>query len=903
MTVRNLEFFFRPRSIALVGASDRPHSVGGTVLRNLLAGGFAGPIMPVNPRHRELGGLEVHATVADLPQVPELAVICTPPATVPGLIEELGARGTRAAIVITAGLGAKAADGAMTLKEAMLAAAGRHLLRILGPNCIGLLVPGIGLNASFAHVDALPGSVAFVSQSGALVTAVLDWAKSRGIGFSKFVSIGDSADVDFGDLIDHLASDPETSAILLYVESIHAARKFMSAARAAARNKPVIVVKSGRVAEGAKAAASHTGALAGADDVYDAAIRRAGMLRVLTTEELFDAVETLARAKPLGGERLAIMTNGGGPGVMATDALVLDHGRLAGLAPATLGRLDAFLPATWSHGNPADIGGDAPVERYVQTLRVLLDAPECDAILFLHCPTAIVASADIASAVAPIAREARKPLFACWLGGDAVQEARRIFAGAGIPDYDTPENAVHAFLQVVEYRRNQELLLEVPPARTAGVAPDRARARAAVDRALREGGRILSEADSKTVLAAYGVPIVETRIVAGVDEAVRSAGELGYPVALKILSPQITHKSDVGGVALDLETADAVAAAARAMRERVQRARPDATLAGFTVQRMVRRPDAHELIVGVTTDPVFGPVILFGAGGKAVEVVGDRAVGLPPLNAVLARDIVSRTRVARLLAGYRDRPAADMHAIEETLMRISDLVADVPEIVELDINPLLADERGVVALDARIVVAAARAPGVERFAIKPYPAELEEWVAWHGMQVLLRPIRPEDGAQQLRFFRGLQPDDVRQRVFIRTRELGPTQVGRLTQIDYDREMAFVAVVEREAGKPETLGVVRAIADPDNGTAQFAIIVRSELKGRGLGSILLRKLIDYLRARGTRWIEGEALPGNERVFALVRRYGFAIAPSADGSTVTLRASLGNGSTAATGPAVA
>jgi acetyltransferase len=595
------------------------------------------------------------------------------------------------------------------------------------------------------------------------------------------------------------------------------------------------------------------------------------------------------------------MTNGGGPGVMATDALVLEHGELASLSPATLERLDAFLPATWSHGNPADIGGDAPIERYAQTLAVLLGAPECDAILFLHCPTAIVASADIASAVAPIARGAQKPLFACWLGGDAVQEARRVFARAGIPDYDTPENAVQAFLQVVEYRRNQELLLEVPPARTAGFARDRTRARAAVERTLEAGGRILSEADSKTVLAAYGVPIVETRIAASLDEAVHSAGELGYPVALKILSPQITHKSDVGGVVLDLETPDAVAAAARAMRERVQRARPDATLAGFTVQSMVRRPDAHELIVGVTTDPVFGPVILFGAGGKAVEVVADRAVGLPPLNAVLARDIVSRTRVARLLAGYRDRPAADLNAIVETLMRVSDLVADVPEIVELDINPLLADERGVIALDARVVVAVAREPGVARFAIKPYPSELEEWIAWHGLRVLLRPIRPEDGAQQVAFFASLHPDDVRHRIFIRTRELSPTQAGRLTQIDYDREMAFVAVLERAAGKPETLGVVRAIADPDNGVAQFAIIVRSELKGRGLGSILLRKLIDYLRARGTKWIEGEALPDNDRVFALVRRYGFAITPSADGSTMTLRASLGNGSTAAAGPA--
>jgi acetyltransferase len=895
MTVRNLEYFFKPRSIAVIGASDRPHSVGETVLRNVVAGGFAGVVMPVNPRHRQLAGLDVHPTVDDLPHTPDLAVICTPPATVPRLVAALGARGTKAVVVISAGLGAADRDGGGTLEETMLAAAQPHLLRILGPNCVGILVPHIGLNASFAHTGAIPGSVAFVSQSGALVTAVLDWAKSRGIGFSKFVSIGDSADVDFGDLIDYLASDVDTSAILLYIESVHAARKFMSAARAAARNKPVIVVKAGRVAEGAKAAASHTGALAGADDVYDAAIRRAGMLRVLTTEELFDAVETLARAKPLRGDRLAIMTNGGGPGVMATDALVLGQGRLATLAAPTLARLDQALPATWSHGNPVDIGGDAPVARYDVTLRALLDDAQCDAVLFLHAPTAIVPSAEIAAAVAPPARAAAKPVFACWLGGDAVREARAAFARDGIPDYDTPESAVRAFLQTVEYRRNQELLLQVPQP-SAASPHDRERACAIVDAALATGGRMLCESDSKTLLRAYGVPVVETRVATGVEDAVRCADAVGYPVALKILSPQITHKSDVGGVALDLDDARAVLSAAGAMRERVRRARPDATIAGFTVQAMVRRPDAHELIVGMTTDAVFGPVILFGAGGKAVEVVGDRAVGLPPLNAVLARDIVSRTRIAKLLAGYRDRPAADTDAIVRTLLQVSDLVANVPGIVELDINPLLADETGVVALDARVAVARTGGAGVERFAIKPYPAELEETVAWDGSTLLLRPIRPDDGEQHRAFLAALTPEDLHHRVFIRTRGLHDTQLGRLTQIDYDREMAFVAVLRRP-GAAETLGVVRAIADPDNRDAEFAIIVRSDLKGRGLGSLLLAKMIAYCRRRGTQRLIGEALAGNARVLALARRYGFALTPSADGSSIMLATDLGNGTIAA------
>ena len=898
MTIRNLDAFFAPRSVALIGASERPHSVGATVLHNLLAGGFAGPVMPVNPRHRELGGVAVYPGVAALPTVADLAIVCTPAPTVPGIVAELAAHGTRAVVVITSGLGARRDDGT-TLKDAMLAAAAPSLLRVLGPNCVGLLVPAMGLNASFAHTDALAGHVAFVSQSGALVTAVLDWAKSRGIGFSKFVSIGDGADVDFGDLVDYLASDPQTSAILLYIESIRTARKFMSAARAAARNKPVIVVKAGRAAEGARAAASHTGALAGADDVYDAAIRRAGMLRVLTTEELFDAVETLARAKPLAGDRLAIVTNGGGPGVMATDALVLGGGHLAALSPPTQARLDAVLPPTWSHGNPVDIGGDAPVGRYVEALRALEGEPGCDAVLFLHAPTAIVRSDAIAANVAPVVRDMAKPVFACWLGGDAVRAARARFAQQAIPDYDTPEAAVRAFLHAVAYRRNQELLLESPPTTAGAFVPDRVRARATVEPSLRSPRAILSEAESKRVLGAYGVPTVETRIATTIDEAVRSADELGYPVALKILSPQITHKSDVGGVVLDLADADAVAAAARAMRERVARARPDATLAGFTVQPIVRRPDAHELIAGVTTDPVFGPIVLFGAGGKAVEVVADRAVGLPPLNAVLARDIVARTRVAKLLAGYRDRAAADLDAIADTLIAISNLVADLPEVIELDINPLLADARGVVALDARIVVAPATSSGVERFAIKPYPAELEETVAWNGTPIVLRPIRPEDGEQHRAFLASLSPEDIRHRVFMRARDLSPTQFGRLTQIDYDREMAFVAVAE-EGGRARTLGVVRAIADPDNRVAAFAIIVRSDLKGQGLGSKLLAKMIAYCASRGTYAIEGEALAGNARVLALARRYGFATTPSVDGATLTLRLVLGNGRMSAHAP---
>lgn len=892
MSIRNLEHLFKPRSVAVIGASERPHSVGATVLHNMIEGGFAAALFPVNPKYTTLAGRKTYARVGDLPAVPELAVICTPPATVPGIIGELGACGTKAAIVLTAGLGTIRDEQGRSLKESMLAAAKPHLLRILGPNCVGLLVPGSHLNASFAHTNALPGRLAFVSQSGALVTGVLDWATSRGIGFSSFISLGDGADVDFGDVLDYLASDADTHAILLYIEDIQHARKFMSAARAAARNKPVLVIKAGRAPEGAKAAASHTGALAGADDVYDAAIRRAGMLRVFSTEDLFNAVETLARSRLLTGERLTIMTNGGGPGVMATDALICNGGQLAALSNTTRATLDAILPATWSHGNPVDIIGDAPAERYLRTMEALLQDAQSDAILFIHAPTAIVSSIDIANTLVPLVRSTARNVIACWLGGDAVAQARHVFTEAGIPTYDTPEDAVRGFMQIVQYRRNQNLLMQVPPSLPTDAVPDRAKAQAVIRDALASGRQMLSEPEAKTLLAAYGIPVVETRIAHTVMEAMQAAREIGFPVAVKILSPEITHKTEVGGVVLDLETPDAVQAAAEAIHKRLQALRPDAHLQGFSIQAMARRPHAHELIVGVTTDPVFGPVILFGQGGIAVEVTADHAIGLPPLNMVLVRELISRTRVARLLAGYRDRPPADIDAICRTLIQVANLVTDMAEIVEIDINPLLADRQGVIALDARVRVSSppTTVAGVDRLAIRPYPKEWEVWITWQGKPLLLRPIKPEDGPEHIALFNALDPEDVRYRMFIRLRELQPSQLARLTQVDYDREMAFIATRPRQDGTFETLGVARAIADPDNVTAEFAIIVRSDLKGQGLGTILMRRLIDYCRSRGTQRMVGEALRDNEHIRNLARRFGFDIDTASDAGTMCLRLDL-------------
>ncbi|MFL6675233.1 MAG: GNAT family N-acetyltransferase [Massilia sp.] len=874
MSVRNLEYLFNPHSVAVIGASERAHSVGATVLRNVLGSPFTGQVYAVNPKYRLLAGRAVYADVSALPEAPELAVICTPAATVPGIVAQLGERGTKAAVVISAGLGASDGSG-RTLKQAMLDAARPHLLRILGPNCVGLLVPPIGLNASFAHTDALRGHTAFVSQSGALVTGVLDWAKSRGIGFSRFVSLGDSADMDFGDVLDYLATDRETHAILLYMEDVRHARKFMSAARAAARSKPTVVLKSGRAPEGARAAASHTGALAGTDQVYDAAIRRAGMLRVLSTEDLFDAVETLARTRPLGGERLAILTNGGGPGVMATDELVCGGGVLARPAPQTIARLDALLPATWSRANPIDIIGDAPVERYAGALQALLDDPETDAVLLIHAPTAIVPSADIARAVIPIAVAARCNVIGCWLGGDGLRAARDAWAAAGLPTFDTPEEAVHGFLQMVQYRRNQQVMMRVPPSTLPGTPPDRESARAAIRAALSEQRQMLSEPEVKSVLSAYGIPVVETRSVASEAEAVAAAGEIGFPVALKILSPDITHKSDVGGVALDLANASAVSAAAQAMQQRLSRLKPGARLHGWTVQAMARRPEAVELIAGAATDPVFGPTILFGQGGIAVEIVADRALALPPLDMALARDLVARTRAAKLLAGYRNRAPADVDAVCRVLIAVAQLVADMPEIAELDINPLLADGAGVIALDARVRVAASSSTSAaDRLAIRPYPAELEQVVRWQGQPLLLRPIRPDDAAAHIAFFRQLDPEDVRLRMFVRVREVDPAQLARFTQIDYDREMAFIATRTGADGSAETLGVARAVADPDHAKAEFAVIVRSDLKGQGLGTLLMNALVAYCRARGVGELVGEVMLENTRMLRLAANFGFA-----------------------------
>ncbi len=875
MSIRNLDQLLKPRSVAVIGASTKPRSVGAVLARNLFAAGFAGPIMPVNPHHEAIEGVVTYPDVAHLPMVPDLAVIATPPETVPGLIAELGARGTKAAVVISAGFGEGADAHGKDLRRAMLEAAGCHCFRILGPNCLGLMVPGLHLNATFAHIAASAGDVALVAQSGAVAISVLDWADARGIGFSHLISVGDMADVDFGDLLDYLALDPGTRAILLYMEAVTNARKFMSAARAAARTKPVVAVKTGRYEASKRAAASHTGALAGSDAAYDAAFNRAGVLRVHDLDELFDAVETLALAQPPAGDRLAVLTNGGGFGVLATDALTESGGRLAELSPETMARLDSVLPKTWSRGNPVDIIGDADGARYAAALEALLEDRGTDSILVLNCPTAVASSVEAAQAVIATLRQRAKTVFTSWIGETSVAEARRLLAANRIPTYETPRQAVRAFHHLVSYRRNQELLLETPPSVPGGFAPDSAAVRAIIDKAIGAKREWLTEPEAKAVISAYGVPAVAPTVVASPKAAAMRAAEIAGPVAIKILSPDITHKSDLGGVVLDLATPSAVREAAEAMKERIAKLKPEARLEGFVVEPMVHRPGSLELIIGVAPDLQFGPLILFGQGGVAVEVVGDTALGLPPLNMKLAHDLMARTKIYKQLVGYRSRPPADLDAIAFALVKVSQLVIDTPEIAELDINPLLADEYGVMALDARIRVA--RAPEGEatrRFAIRPYPSELEETVTLSdGTSLLLRPIRPEDEPAIRAGFAKLTPQDVRMRFFAQMKTLPHDLAARLSQIDYDREMAFVAL---PASGDETLGVVRLMADPDNRRGEFAVVVRSDFQRRGLGRILMDRILAYARRRGVAEIFGHVLEENSAMLNLCREFGFSIA---------------------------
>ncbi|WP_417320652.1 bifunctional acetate--CoA ligase family protein/GNAT family N-acetyltransferase [Emcibacter sp.] len=881
MSIRNLEKLFSPASVALFGASGREGSIGRTVMDNLKES-FPGPVWLVNPGHSEIDGMPCYADTDSLPGIPDLAVIAIPPQHVPDVISALGKKGTRAAVVITAGFREQG------LTQAMLEAARPYGLRIVGPNCFGLMVPAAGLNASFAHASPLKGELALLSQSGAIISAILDWSKDAGKGFSAMVSMGDMADVDLGDMLDYLAADTRTRAILMYLEQVTDARKFMSAARSAARVKPVIVIKSGRHEAAAKAAHSHTGALAGSDAAYNAAFRRAGILRVTDLEDLFDAAEILSHLRRVHGARLAIVTNGGGAGVLAVDRLIDFGGTLASLAEETITRLDAVLPAAWSKGNPVDIIGDAGPQRYEDAMEIVLEDPEVDAVLVINCPTALASGTEAAKAtLESIDRNNRKSVhpkavLTAWLGDGAAHDARALFAREGYPTFKTPEDAVRGFSYLVRHARDQQALMQTPPSLPEGFQTDPAAARKVIDRARKEGRDLLTEPEAKAVLKAYGVPTVETVIAASPEEVEKAAKALlsaeGGEVAIKILSRDISHKSDVGGVRLGLAGAAEARTAAGEMLASIGRALPEAHIEGFTVQPMIHRPGAHELLIGVSEDATFGPLIMFGAGGTAVEVLRDTAMALPPLDLKLARDLMEDTRIFRLLKGYRDRPSADISAIALTLVRISQMVAELPEITELDINPLLADEKGVIALDARIVATGAACPEGKlnpRLAIRPYPSEWERREALpEGRTVLIRPIRPEDERFYDTFMEKTDPEDIRLRLFVPMRKLQHEFIARLTQIDYARAMAFIAI---DPDSNEMLGISRLASDPDNLRAEYAVITRSDVKGHGIGWALMQRLIEYAKAEKIGELWGQVAVENETMLNMCREIGFFVHP--------------------------
>jgi len=872
-----LSRLFDPHSVAIFGASERPNAVGTLVFHNMLADGFKGEVYPINPKHQEVQGHRAYASLEALGKPVDLAVITTPAATVPGIIEACGEHGVKAAVILSAGFREVGSEG-QRLEQAVVENARRYGLRFIGPNCLGIMRPSQGLNVTFNNGDARPGRIALVSQSGALCTAILDWAGPNAIGFSSVISTGISADMDFGEILDYLVADPQTDSILLYIEGIHQARSFVSAIRAAACVKPVIVLKVGRHASGSKAALSHTGALVGADDVFDAALRRAGVVRGMRIGHLFAAATTLASRYRTTGERLAIVTNGGGPGVMASDFASDLNIPLAELSAATLERLNAVLPPTWSHANPVDVIGDATAERYSAAVAACLDDRGIDGVLVILTPQAMTDPTAVAEALVALAGNRSKPLLTCWMGETQVHDGRSAFTRAGIPCFHSPEAAVEAFSYLISYYRNQQQLLQTPGSLSHHrKAPDVEGARLIIEGALAEGRKILSEVESKALLGAFHIPTARTVVVRSPNEALVQAEAMGFPVALKIDSPDITHKSESGGVRLGINSAQGVRSAYNEIISAVKHYRPDAVINGVAIEPMLQRPNGRELLVGIFTDPLFGPVITFGYGGTAVEIMGDRAVALPPLNRFLASDLIGRTRISKMLDQFRHLPPIDRAALEDVLLRISEMACELPWLRELDINPLIVDENGAVAADARVVVDYPL--GVqERYAhmaIYPYPVHLtSHWQLPDGTDLTIRPIRPEDAEIEQAFVRGLSERTKYFRFMQTLDELTPAMLARFTQIDYDREMALIAVIEENGAEVE-IGVARYIINPDGKSCEFAIVVADAWHHHGIAHRLMERLMEPAREHGLEVMEGEVLVNNHEMLSLARVMGFDI----------------------------
>ena len=880
-----LEVFFAPRSVAVIGATARPGSVGRTVLANLLASPFGGTIYPVNAKHGEVLGVRSYPTVAELPGPIDLAVVVTPAPTVPAVIRECAAAGVRGALIISAGFKEIGAEG-VRLERDILAVARAARMRIVGPNCLGVMCPTTGLNATFAGAMAHQGEVAFLSQSGALQTAILDWSLKANVGFSCLASLGSMLDVGWGDLIDYLDNDGRTRSILIYMESIGDARAFLSAAREVALHKPIIVIKGGRTFEAARAAASHTGSLVGSDEVLTAAFRRTGVLRVDSIEDLFNMAETLGKQPRPRGRRLTILTNAGGPGVLATDALVSGKGELSALSPEGLAKLDALLPGSWSHANPIDILGDADPGRYAKALEIAGAEPESDGLLVILTPQDMTDPTATAAKLAPYARKFfGKPVLASWMGGDGTAAGRRMLSDAGIPTFEYPDTAARIFNYMWKYTYNLGGLYETPTLAEEAVGAHE-KAGEIVGAARAQGRTLLTELESKQALAAYGIPTVQTRPAASADEAVREADAIGYPVVLKLDSRTITHKSDVGGVRLDLRDARAVRDAFAAIRGGV----PAAGFDGVTVQPMIA-PGGYELIVGSSVDPQFGPVLLFGAGGVLVEVFKDRSLALPPLNTTLARRMMEQTRIYTALQGVRGRAAVNLAALEKLLVRFSQLVIEQPAIKEIDINPLLASAERLIALDARIVLHGSEVADQELpvSVIRPYPSRYIGTATLRSGEVIsIRPIRPEDEPKMVRFHHTLSESSVYSRyagVLKLDTRVAHDRLARICFLDYDRQMALVA----ESPSLGIIAVARLMRLPASRDAEFALLVSDAVQGQGLGRLLLTRLFEVGRDWGMERIVAEILPDNARMRKACASLGFTFHGST-GATKDLAAAI-------------
>ncbi|WP_130537165.1 GNAT family N-acetyltransferase [Thiomicrorhabdus indica] len=875
-----LSQFFNPKSIAVVGASNREDSVGATAFANLLTAGYQGDLFAINPKHSEVQSKPCFPSLSELYEQQntkvELVVIATPATTALKLIEECGQLKIPNVIILSAGF---ESDDQANLRQRLLNTAHKHKIRILGPNCLGIIRPSINMNATFSKNQARAGHLALVSQSGALCTGILDWAETHDIGFSLVASSGDALDLDFGEILDYLATDSKTHSILLYIEGIKDARRFLSGLRKAARMKPVILLKSGRMPEGTQAAISHTGALVGKDDIFNAAIERAGVVRALTINQLFSAAKTLSYDLNIRQKRLAIVTNGGGPGVMATDLAAELGISMPDVSDKTKLALDETLPKHWSHHNPIDILGDANPERYQKAIKVCLEDPEYDAVLVLLTPQAMTNPTEIAKSIVELNDKnnpKHKPILTTWLGHSLVSEAREIFKSAHIPTFSTPEAAVEAFYFIGQYHSNQKLLKQLPePSELNSIDPHGARL--IIHNALKEKRELLNTLETRAVLRAFEIPVTQAIQANNVNEAIVAAESVGFPVAMKVLSDKITHKSDSGGVILNIADSNRLMEAYEQLVESVNQAVPDANVHSVTIEKMMSLEESRELIIGVSRDPVFGPAISFGSGGTSVEVLKDSSTALPPLNQFIAERMISKTKINKLLGAFRGRTAVDRNKLVNILLRISEMVCEIPEIIELDLNPVLANDKVSIAVDARIRIqkTAPGAPAYSHMAIHPFPSYLEKTITTNsGLNVNIRPIKAEDAQMETEFVNSLSEQTKYLRFMQNVQKLSEEMLVKFTQIDYDQEMAFIAY-SCDHHRPVEIGVTRYSTNPDGVSCEFALVVRDDFQHQGIGSHLLESLIDHARQKGLKTMNGEVLKQNKGMLSLAKLHGFVI----------------------------